>query len=125
MGDQTERSPLLADFRRAVRAKIEDDLAAEAASAEATRSRVMRRLTLAVQQTRARGALGRAWLFGSFADGQPGTDSDVDLLIEGPYDPDRVAGRLAAAVHRPVHVVPMSAAPPTLVQRAMNDGVEI
>jgi hypothetical protein len=74
---------LLRAFRDAVRAKISRDLEAEDAAAAERKQRVRAAVERGLAQARDQGLLGAAWLFGSYAWGQPGERGDVDLLVEG------------------------------------------
>lgn len=62
------------------------------------------------------------WLFGSFAWGLPGAESDVDLMATGCADPDGLSGFLWRYVDRPVHVVTKESAPESLVSRVLSEG---
>lgn len=59
----------------------------------------------AVAALRAKGKLSRAWLFGSYAWGQPTAASDLDVMVEGTDDPFALAAEIGAAVKLDVHVV--------------------
>jgi predicted nucleotidyltransferase len=113
---------LLAAFRRRVVAVIEEDLAREEAAAECRRAVVLPAVSKAVAEARAAGDCRRVWLFGSFAWGEPGERSDVDLLVEGCADPDALAAAVWRVADRPVHVVELERAPATLVERALREG---
>jgi predicted nucleotidyltransferase len=72
-----------------------------------------------------------AWLFGSRARGTERANSDVDIaVLLGPI-PDRaevgweMEARLSAALHLPVQVVVVDAAPADLVRRVLRDGVRL
>lgn len=71
------------------------------------------------------GRCRRAWLFGSYAWGQPTGRSDVDLLVEGAAAPFSVAAEVGRATGRMVHVVPLEDAPASLVDRARTEGCEV
>ncbi len=115
---------LLDAFRRAVRAGIERDLEREAALAHDLREDVLPRLREALRAARERGAVGRAWLFGSFTDA-PREASDVDVLVEGALHPLRLAAELGAAVGRDVHAIDIERAEPSLRERAVREGIEL
>jgi predicted nucleotidyltransferase len=116
---------LLADFRRAVREKIERDLRAEGEAAESLRARVLPGLRRVTEEARREGLVGRVWLFGSFAWGQPADESDVDVMVEACRDEVDLALRLQDETGRMVHIVNAAAAPEDLRRRAMDDGVEL
>jgi predicted nucleotidyltransferase len=117
--------PLAAEMRRRVLAGIKADLERERAESERLRANVLPVVTALVSAARARGAFGRAWLFGSFAWGQPGSRSDVDLLVDDCAEPDRLAAEIWRALERPVHVLVATQAPASLVERAQRDGVPL
>jgi predicted nucleotidyltransferase len=122
------RSPdpdLLRAFRRAVQGHFERELVDERGRAEALRTAVLRGVRAAVERARAEGLCSAAWLFGSYAWGQPGERSDVDLLVEDAADPFVVASVVGRACGRDVHVVAMSEAPASLKKRAREDGVRL
>lgn len=117
---------LLAAFREAVRAKIRRDLADEAARSQELRDRIVPLVRQAIETARAAGHCRRAWLYGSFAGGswgQPGPRSDVDLLIEG--DDETVARFVSRVASRELHVLALDRAPPSLVERAMAEGLPL
>ena len=113
---------LLAAFRRRVLAGIEDDLAREAAEVEARRASVLPPVAAAIAAARAEGRCTRAWLFGSFAWGTPVERSDVDILVASCDDPDALAAEIWRAIDRPVHVIQIENAPPSLAERVLRDG---
>ncbi len=113
---------LLAAFARTVREKIAQDVERERVAAEKARAGVARAAREAIGEARRRGLCGRAWLFGSFAWGQPGERSDVDVLVEAARDPDAVAALLGEACGRDVHVLRRETAPEALVARALSEG---
>lgn len=76
----------------------------------------------AVARARAAGMCGRAWLFGSFADGFPSERSDIDLLLEDCPEPFQVAAIVADACGREVHAVPFGSAPESLRERVLATG---
>jgi len=116
---------LLRAFREAVRAKIARDLAEEGAAAAERKQRVRAALLQALAEAREQGLLGAAWLFGSYAWGQPEERSDVDLLVEGCRDPLRVASVVGRLTGTEVHVVCVEDAPDSLRERATAEGVEL
>jgi len=113
---------LLVAFRRRVVAVIDEDLAREETDAEAQRDLVLPSVSAALARSRRAGECSRAWLFGSFAWGLPVERSDVDILVESCPDPDALAATIWRAVERPVHVVQLERAPPSLVERVLRDG---
>jgi predicted nucleotidyltransferase len=116
---------LLRAFRAAVRAKIARDLEQEDAAAAERRERVRAAVAQGLAQARGEGLVGAAWLFGSYAWGQPGERSDVDLLVEGCRDPLRVASVVGQLTRTEVHVVCVEDAPESLRARATRDGVPL
>jgi predicted nucleotidyltransferase len=112
-------------FRTAVRANLARELERERHEVEARRSRVRAALAVGLGQARDEGLLGRAWLFGSYAWGDPGVRSDVDLLVDGCDDPTMVAVVVGRATDTDVHVVTIEEAPPSLVERAKSEGIEL
>jgi predicted nucleotidyltransferase len=109
-------------FRRAVRAKIAHDLEAEAEAAAERREDVRALLGPVLQQARDRGLCRAAWLFGSYAWGEPGERSDVDILAEACTDPEAVASIVGRATGKDVHVVPLEDAPASLRERVLAEG---
>ena len=116
---------LVRAFGRAVRAHFEEELAKERGQAEVRRAAVLPRVHAAIERARADGLCGGAWLFGSYAWGEPGERSDVDLLVEDCADTFMVASLLGRACGRDVHVIEMSEAPPSLKERVHVDGVPL
>jgi predicted nucleotidyltransferase len=124
----TSRLPdpdLVRAFGRAVRAHFEEELAKERGQAEGRRSAVVPCVRAALERARADGLCGGAWLFGSYAWGEPGERSDVDLLVEDCPDPLMVASLVGRACGRDVHVIEMSEAPASLKERVHEDGVPL
>lgn len=109
---------LLTAFRAAVRARIAHQLEHERREAERLRESVLPCLRAAVAVARASGRCGNVRLIGSFAWGLPRTDSDIDLVVEGCPEPDRLAAGIGRACLRDVHVIPAEAAQESLRQRA-------
>lgn len=114
---------LLHALRERVDAKIRADLAAEEQAAQALREQVLAAVRGAVEEARSEGPCGRVWLFGSFAWGQPGQSSDVDLLVEG--DDDALARRVEQASGRQVHAIRMAEAPASLRERVLAHGLPL
>ena len=113
---------LLTGFREAVRAKIRRDLEQEEATARTLREQVLPGVRQAIASARASGLCTRVWLFGSFAWGRPSDRSDVDLLVEGCADPDRLGGLVALRCGRDVHVIEWEQAPESLRTRVLEQG---
>ncbi len=112
--------------RAAIRAKIRGDLAREAAEAEVRRAEIVPRVRATIAEQRSRGRCARAWLFGSYAGGpwgEPGEESDVDLLVEG--DADGVGAAVLRETGRMVHGWRLDEAPPSLVARVLAEGVPL
>lgn len=103
-------------------AGIEADLAREKEQAEALRASVVLAVAERVALARREGRCARAWLFGSFAWGEPTEGSDVDILVEGCADPDGFAAEVWRHVERAVHVVELERAPASLVERVLESG---
>jgi predicted nucleotidyltransferase len=116
---------LVRAFGRAVRAHFEEELAKERGQAEVRRAAVVPRVHAAIERARADGLCGGAWLFGSYAWGEPGERSDIDLLVEDCADTFVVASLVGRACGRDVHVIEMSEAPPSLKERVHEDGVPL
>lgn len=123
--DHVQQPDLLTAFRRTVVQRIRQQIASERERAQARRARTIPRLREAVRAARDRGRCTRVWLFGSYAWGQPGDRSDVDLLVEGCTDPMELAGDISDAVGIEIHVVTQDTAAPTLVQRALKEGIAL
>ncbi len=122
----TRQSPeLLAAFHDTVRRRIEADLEQERAEAAAIRAEVMPDIRGAIEDARRRALCGRAWLFGSFAWGQPTDRSDIDVLAEDCTDGIPVAAVLTEHTGRLAHVVPIEDAPPSLRERVLSSGVRL
>ena len=112
---------LLAAFRRRIDAKIQSDLGEEERAAEALRQQVLTTLRAEIAEARRQGLSARIWLFGSYAWGRPGPASDVDLLGEG--DEVWVAGVVGRSTGREVHAIRIDEAPPSLVERVVEEGI--
>jgi predicted nucleotidyltransferase len=123
--NDSDSGDLYRAFRRAVRAKIERDLAAEEAATAERRARVRRALGPALDRARSLGLCRAVWLFGSYAWGAPGERSDVDLLAGGCSDPEALTSIVGRATDTDVHVVPLDQAPESLRARAMAEGESI
>ena len=116
---------LVRAFGRAVRAHFEEELAKERGQAEVRRAAVLPGVRAALERARTEGLCGDAWLFGSYAWGEPGERSDIDLLVDRCADPFMVASLVGRACGRDVHVIEMSEAPPSLKMRVREDGVPL
>lgn len=123
--DRNDDAELLQAFRETVKAQIARTLEQEHARSQERRSRVVPQAREAITEARHAGGCGRAWLFGSYAWGDPGTRSDVDLLVEGCDDPDRLAAAVARRTGTEVHVVQRERAPESLVARVDEEGVPL
>ena len=115
----------LEDFRRAVRAKIERDLASEDRVAKELRAEVLPRLRQSIEEARRSGLLTDAWLFGSYAWGQPTERSDVDILAADCSDPIAVAVVVGRACDRDVHVIQLERSAPSLRDRTFAEGLRL
>jgi predicted nucleotidyltransferase len=116
---------LLRAFGRAVRAHFEAEVANERTQAEARREAVLPVVRSAIDRARADGLCGDVWLFGSYAWGEPGERSDVDLLVDGCADPFVVASVVGRACGLDVHVIELSEAPLSLKERVRENGVPL
>jgi len=112
----------LQDFRRAVRRHIEAQIASERRASEARKARVIPKVREGVAHARAQGLCGRAWLFGSYAWGEPGERSDVDIFVDGRSDTIAIASVVGRACGLDVHVVDSVDAPDSLHARVMSEG---
>jgi predicted nucleotidyltransferase len=116
---------LLRAFGRAVRAHFEDEVANERKQAEARREAVLPVVRSAIGRARAEGLCGDVWLFGSYAWGEPGERSDIDLLVDGCADQFVVASVVGRACGLDVHVIVLSEAPLSLKERVRENGVPL
>lgn len=105
-----------------MRAGLARQLAREAEASRALVAEVVPKVARAVSEARAHGLCQRVWLFGSFAWGEPGERSDVDLLVEGASEPFRLASLVSVACDRDAHVIELDRAPESLRERAQRDG---
>jgi uncharacterized protein len=97
--------------------------ARERAAAE-RRERMHDALPAAVQHLARRFGVTKVVLFGSFARGDAGLSSDVDLLVEG-LPPERLfeaIATLSRQLEAEVDLVPAAAARPEVLQRALAEG---
>lgn len=105
-----------------MRAHVARELARERDEAASLTASTLPLIEGAIAQARAAGMCGRAWLFGSFAEGSPGERSDIDLLLEDCPEPFQVAGLVADVCGREVHAVPFESAPESLRARVLATG---
>lgn len=119
------RAPTWADFRAAIRAGLARQLAREAEASRALVAEVVPRVAQAIAEARASGLCRRAWLFGSFAWGEPGERSDVDLLVEATSEPFRLGTKVGLACERDVHVIELERAPESLRERVLREGMPL
>lgn len=116
---------LLRAFRERVRIRIASALEQEREEAEERRDRVVPSVRKAVSEARRDEMCGRAWLFGSYAWGQPTRRSDVDLLAEDCPDPEVLASVVGRLTATDVHVVRSERAPESLRVRAYREGMPL
>ncbi|MGD0836832.1 MAG: nucleotidyltransferase domain-containing protein [Polyangia bacterium] len=116
---------LMRAFRRAVLAHFEEEVARERAQAHARRTAVLSDVRAGLAHARAGKLCGDAWLFGSYAWGEPGERSDVDLLVKDCADPFMVASLVGRRCGRDVHVIAICDAPPSLKERVLERGVPL
>jgi len=119
--EQPARPTTWADFRRAVRAQIARELAAERAAAAERTVTMRRQLADGVAAARARGARGDIWLFGSYARGTPEEQSDVDIAYRD-VDVDVLATSLERFVKLPIHYIDLATAAPSLTAHIAAEG---
>lgn len=69
----------------------------------------------------------RIWVFGSFARGDPGPDSDLDLAVEGLSATALIEAlaRIWQHTSLPVDLVSMESAPDSLRERVLAEGNEV
>jgi len=120
-GTTSAPQALLIAFRRAVLGEIRKNLEIERHQSEQRRARIIPLVREAVRAARDLGLCERVWLFGSYAWGQPGANSDVDLLVEG--DDSEVAYRVAVACELEIHALSWDSAPEELRTRCQVEGV--
>jgi predicted nucleotidyltransferase len=99
------------------------ELAREQEAAERQRNQALASLRPLIACARQLRLCDRAWLFGSYAWGTPGSESDLDLLVDG--DADAVATLLSEHIRLPLHVMRLDAAPRTLRDRVHRDGLPL
>jgi len=112
----------LQEFRRTVSRHFEAQIASERRASEVRKTTVIPKVREGVARARAQGLCGRAWLFGSYAWGDPGERSDVDIFVEGRADTIAIASVVGRACGIDVHVVDSGEAPDSLRERITRDG---
>lgn len=122
MGPNLPDPELLGLFRQAVRRTFEAQITLEGDKARARPAAVVPRVRQAVECARQDGMFTQAWLFGSYAWGQPGERSDVDILVTQCRDPIGMASLVGRACGLDVHVVDWEEAPESLRARALEEG---
>jgi predicted nucleotidyltransferase len=125
MGRPRPDPELIEAFGRAVRRKFAEQAAREQAESEARRRAILPIVRQAVADARDQQVCGRAWLFGSYAWGQPGVRSDVDILAEDCPDSILLASIVGRACQLDVHVIEAESAPSSLRDRAMKEGLPL
>jgi predicted nucleotidyltransferase len=113
---------LLKAFGLAIRRNFAEQIANEREAAAHRRATVVPLVRAAIARARAEGWCGAAWLFGSYAWGEPGERSDVDIFVEGRRDTFAIASLVGRACGLDVHVVDSAEAPETLRQRVLTEG---
>lgn len=100
---------------------------ADLARDRAERDRCIDAVTRAVTGLRGELRFGRAWLIGSLAWGGFGPRSDVDLVVEGLADADRIAlaDRLGEATGRSVDLLLLEELPPAFQARVLAEGHDV
>ena len=116
---------LVKAFHRTVRRHFAEQIAREREAAELRRVTVVPLVRQAVARARQEGRCKRAWLFGSYAWGEPGERSDVDILVEGCADPIAIASLVGRAYGRDVHVIDWADAPDSLRRRVSDEGLPL
>lgn len=119
------KSELLRAFASRVRSNIELELEREAETSRELRKTVVPRVHHAVESARASGMCQAAWLFGSFAWGEPRPDSDLDIMVQDCRDPDALAALIMRRTDRMVHVVVAESAPESLRARVLEEGMSL
>jgi predicted nucleotidyltransferase len=116
---------LLRALHRAVRRHLEQEIAQERAAAAARQVVVVPRVREGIAKARAKGLCHAAWLFGSYAWGEPGERSDVDVFVEGRADTTAIASIVGRACGLDVHVVDSTEAPESLKARVAAEGLPL
>jgi len=113
---------LLKVFSRTIRRHFEEEIARERDAAAVRQATLLPLVREAIARARAEGLCKAAWLFGSYAWGQPGERSDVDIFVEGRADTIAIASMVGRACGLDVHVIDASEAPESLRNRVMAEG---
>lgn len=116
---------LLRALHHAVRRHLEQEIAQERAVAAARKVAVVPRVREGIAKARAEGLCRAAWLFGSYAWGEPGERSDVDVFVEGRADTMAIASIVGRACGLDVHVVDGAEAPESLKARVAAEGLPL
>ena len=122
MAAQLPDPELLKAFGRVIRRNFERQIARECEAAETRRSTIVPLVRAAISRARADGLCGAAWLFGSYAWGEPGEGSDVDVFVDGRRDTIAIASIVGRACGLDVHVVDSVEAPESLRARVLKEG---
>jgi predicted nucleotidyltransferase len=122
MPSQLPDPELLKAFGRAIRRNFERQIASEREAAATRRSTIVPLVREAVARARKEGLCGAAWLFGSYAWGEPGEGSDVDIYVDGRRDTIAIASVVGRACGLDVHVVDSVEAPESLRERVCKEG---
>jgi predicted nucleotidyltransferase len=101
--------------------------AAERQSGRARAERLLAATAHARELLVGRHGAGRVWLFGSLVTGQPTSESDVDLAVEGLASCAYFSALadLMALFHGPVDLVRLEDAPESLRERVQSEGREL
>jgi predicted nucleotidyltransferase len=113
---------LLEAFHRAVRRHFEAQVTNERAASAARKATVMPLVREGLARARAQGLCKAASLFGSYAWGEPGERSDVDIFVEGRADTIAIASIVGRACGLDVHVIDSEEAPESLRARVVAEG---
>jgi predicted nucleotidyltransferase len=116
---------LVKAFNHTVRRHFAAQIAREREEAEVRRGAVVPLVRQAVARARAEGRCERVWLFGSYAWGEPGDRSDVDILVEGCADSIALASLIGRACERDVHVIDGADALDSLRGRVSAEGLPL
>lgn len=112
---------------KVLRAALDKAQAEQTAAAE-QRARLLRsRLPEATALLRTQFGTKRVWLFGSLVQGNPSSDCDVDLAVEG-LKPNQYFDALAELMRLfgvRVDLVPVEKAPSSLRDRILAEGAEL
>jgi predicted nucleotidyltransferase len=116
---------LLRALHHAVRRHFEEEIELEQAAAADRKAAIVPLVREAIARARAGGLCRAAWLFGSYAWGEPGQRSDVDILVEGRADTLAIASLVGRACGLDVHVVDEAEAPESLKVRVAAEGLAL